>query len=149
MWLSSYKFSNVFMTMQHPWNGLFWGGFWALSFPNMVQFCWHFWQEVVSYNTKTVFEQSIKFFCLSREGMYPKFTVLVHFWTQCWWKNFCCSSIKTCVIPVLVWSFFTFLSPFLTLGPFFAEFFEKNKNNENNHCHRNLPDPENCWCILI
>ena len=25
MWLSSFKFSNVFMAMQHPWSGTFWG----------------------------------------------------------------------------------------------------------------------------
>ena len=31
---------------------------------------------------------------------------------------FCCSSIKTCVIPVLVSFFFYFHTPFLTLGPF-------------------------------
>lgn len=24
LWLSSYKFSNIFIPIQHPWNGLFW-----------------------------------------------------------------------------------------------------------------------------
>ena len=60
------------------------------------------WLEVVSYRTKTVSEQSSKIFCWSRKLAYPKFTVLVHFWAQCWWKNVYCSSVKTCVIPILV-----------------------------------------------
>ena len=35
--------------------------------------------EVVSYKTKTVYEQSFKIKCLSRNGMHPKLTFLVHF----------------------------------------------------------------------
>ena len=38
-----------------------------------------FWSEVVCHNTKTVFEQSLQVKCLSGNGTYPKFTVLVHF----------------------------------------------------------------------
>ena len=129
LWLSSYNFSNIFVAMQYPWNGPFLEGFLGTSFPKYGSILLTFWQEVVSYKTKTVFEQSLKILCLSRKAPYSKFTVLVHFWAQCWWKNFCCSSIKTCVILVLVSSFFIFLLPFLTLGPFFAESFEKNKNN--------------------
>ena len=35
--------------------------------------------EVVSHKTKKVYEQSFKIKCLSRNGMHPKLTVLVHF----------------------------------------------------------------------
>ena len=39
--------------------------------------------EVVYHKTKTVYEQCFKIKCLSTtNGMYPKFTVLVHFWAQ-------------------------------------------------------------------
>ena len=41
-----------------------------------------FWPEVVSHKTKTVSKQSFKTKCLSRNGMYPKLKVLVHFWVQ-------------------------------------------------------------------
>ena len=147
MWLPSYKFS-IFLWQCSIHEMALFGGFLGPFFPKYCSILLTFWQEVVSYKRKTVFEQSLKILCLNRKGTYPKFTVLVHFWAQCWWKNFCCSSIKTCVIPVLASSFFIFLSPFLTLGPFFAESFENNQNNQNNHCPRSLPDPENCWCIL-
>ena len=41
-----------------------------------------FWPEVVYHKTKTVFEQCFKIKCLSTNGTYPKFTVLIHFWAQ-------------------------------------------------------------------
>ena len=34
------------------------------------------------YEKKTVCEQCFKITCLSTNGTYPKFTVLVHFWAQ-------------------------------------------------------------------
>ena len=133
--------------MQHPRNGPLCG----VSVPFLSQIWLNlliFWQEVVSDKTKTVFEQFSKILSLSRKGMHPKFTVLVHFWVQCWWNNFCRSSIKACVIPVLVSSLSIFLLSFLTSDPFFTKSFEKNKNNQTNNCPRSLPDPENYWCIL-
>ena len=39
-----------------------------------------FLAEVFSHNTKTVFEQSSKNLCLSSNGTYPKFIVLVYLW---------------------------------------------------------------------
>ena len=38
--------------------------------------------EVVFHKTNTASEQSFKITCLSRNGTYPKLTVLVHFWAQ-------------------------------------------------------------------
>ena len=90
--------------------GRVWSGFLSPFFSKYGSILLTFWQEVVSYKKKTVFEHSLKILCLRRKGTYPKFTVLVHFWAQCWWKNFCCGSTKTCVILVLVLSFFIFLS---------------------------------------
>ena len=40
-----------------------------------------FGPEVVHHETKTVGEQRFKIKCLSTNGMYPEFSVLVHFWT--------------------------------------------------------------------
>ena len=73
---------NVFVAMQHPWNGIFLGSFWALSPPNMTQVCWNFDQTYVSYKAKTVPEQTSKIKSLSWNGTYPKLPVLVHFWAQ-------------------------------------------------------------------
>ena len=102
----------------------FWG-FMSFFSPKYNSILMTFWPEVASHETKTVLEQSFKVLCLSRKGTYSKFTVLLHVLAQCCWKNFCCSSIKTCVIPVLVSIFVLFLSPFFTFGQFFAESFEK------------------------
>ena len=79
--LSSYKCSNVFMAMQHPWNHPFMG--FLSSFPptygTSLLKCR---PEVVSHKTKTVSKQSFKNKCLSGNMTYPKLKVLVHFWAQ-------------------------------------------------------------------
>ena len=82
MWLSNYIFSNVFVAMQHPWNGPFLGSFWALPSPNMNRVCWNFDHRYVFHKKNTVSEQSFKITCLSGNGTYPKLIVLVHFWAQ-------------------------------------------------------------------
>ena len=38
--------------------------------------------EVFHHKTKTVYEQCFKIKCLRTNGMFPKLTVLVHFWAQ-------------------------------------------------------------------
>ena len=87
LWLSNYMFSNVFVAMQHPWNGPFLGSFWALPSPNMNRVCWNFDHRYVFHKKNTVSEQSFKIKCLSGNGKYSKLIVLVHFWAQFTPKN--------------------------------------------------------------
>ena len=42
----------------------------------------------------------LKILCLSTKGTYPKFTVLVHFWAQCWWKNFVVAQLKVVLFHI-------------------------------------------------
>ena len=76
MWLSSYKCSNVFVVMQHPWNHPF-GEFSSPCSPKYGTSLLKFRPEL-----KTVFKQSFKIKCLSRNGTYPQLKALVHFWAQ-------------------------------------------------------------------
>ena len=90
-------------------------------------------------------------------------------WGYWWGKSFCCSSIKTCIVSVLVsFLFIDFhTSCSLTLGhflgwclvkrkkpirfpdaKFYAEYIEI-KIFKNNHYFRSLLDPENRWCVLV
>ena len=76
------KFLDVFVVMQHPWNGPLLGGFWAFSLANMTQVCWNFDQRYVFHKTKIDSEQSFKIKCLSGNKTYPKLMILVHFGAQ-------------------------------------------------------------------
>ena len=53
----------------------FWGFFFSPKYGASLQ---KFRPEVFSHKTKTVFKQSFKIKCLSRNGRYPLFKVLVH-----------------------------------------------------------------------
>ena len=81
LWLSSYKCSNVFVAMQHPWNHLF-AGFLSPISPKYGTSLLKFWPEVVSNKKKAVSKQSFKIKCLCGNGTYPKLKVWVHFWAQ-------------------------------------------------------------------
>ena len=58
------------------------GGFLGTFSPKYGLSLLKFRPEVVSLKTRTVYEQSFKIKCLTRKGMHPKLTVLVHFWAQ-------------------------------------------------------------------
>ena len=58
------------------------GGFLGLFSPKYGSILLKISLEVVFCKTKIVCEQSFKIKCLSTNGMYSKFTVLVHFWAQ-------------------------------------------------------------------
>ena len=58
------------------------GRFLGLFSPKYGSSLLKFQSGVVSHKKKTVFEQSFKIKCLSRNGTHPKLTVLVHFGAQ-------------------------------------------------------------------
>ena len=64
--------------MKWPLFGNFLGSFSPKYGSNLLKFG----PEVVYHKTNTLREQSFKIECLSTNGTYPKYTVLVHFWAQ-------------------------------------------------------------------
>ena len=65
-----------------PFGGGGGGGFLGPFFPKYGSSLLKFRPEVVSHKTKTVYEESFKIKCLSRNGTHPKLTGLVIFSAQ-------------------------------------------------------------------
>ena len=82
MQFPSYKFSNDFVPMQHPWNDPFWTVFWTVNALNIVWCCWKLHQRWYSRRGKQcfrsfwkiqIFTETTRYQSLHFFSIFPKF----------------------------------------------------------------------------